>query len=202
MGHYLLLTGYEGDTLTFHDSYKGPNKKENAAAFDELWKVFNRTAILVWPPEQEALVQSILGSLADPTTMYQQAVATAHAEVNRNPQDKFAWFNLGSSLIALGDTENAVQAFDIARSLQLPWRMLWYQFGPFEAYYNAGNYQEVINLTTTTLSAADNLEESYFWRGRAHAALGQIDAARSDLQRAVRLNPNFAPAQEALAALP
>ncbi|MGH2544619.1 MAG: tetratricopeptide repeat protein, partial [Ardenticatenaceae bacterium] len=75
-------------------------------------------------------------------------------------------------------------------------------FGPYEAYYNAGNYQEVINLTSTTLSGADNLEESHFWRGRAYAALGQTDAARQDFQKAIRLNSNFSAAQEALAALP
>ncbi|HEX8684826.1 MAG TPA: tetratricopeptide repeat protein, partial [Ardenticatenaceae bacterium] len=94
-------------------------------------------------------------------------------------------------------------AFDTARSLGLPWRMLWYQFGPFQAYYDNGQYQEVIGLTTATLEGAGgNLEESYYWRGRAQAALGQTDAARSDFQEAVRHNPSFAPAQHALSELP
>ncbi|MGH2543915.1 MAG: C39 family peptidase, partial [Ardenticatenaceae bacterium] len=112
MGHYLLLTGYEGNTLTFFDSYNGPDVRENAAAFDQLWKVFNRTAVVVWPPEQETLALAILGDLADPRMMYERALATAHNEVNVTPHDKFAWFNLGSNLLALGDTKNAVQAFD------------------------------------------------------------------------------------------
>lgn len=202
MGHYLLLTGYEGETLTFYDSYHGPNVTEPAAEFDALWKVFNRTAIVVWPSEQTELATAILGSRTDPKTMYEQALATAHAEVNANPQDKFAWFNLGSNLTALGDITNATKAFDTARSLQLPWRMLWYQFTPYEAYFTNGEYQEVIGLTTTTLESAGNLEESYYWRARAQAALGQTDAARRDLQQALKLNPNFAPAQDALRALP
>ena len=203
MGHYYLLTGYNGETLTFQDSYHGPNVQEAAAAFDEHWKVFNRTAVVIWPPEKADLAASILGERADEQKMFQQALAVAQAEVSANPQDKFAWFNLGTSLTALGDPAGAVQAFDTARSLGLPWRMLWYQFGPFQAYYDNGQYQEVIGLTTATLEGAGgNLEESYYWRGRAQAALGQTDAARSDFQEAVRHNPSFAPAQHALSELP
>lgn len=202
MGHYLLLTGYNGETLTFQDSYHGPNVQEPAAEFDALWKVFNRTAIVIWPPEKADLAASILGERADPQAMHQRALAAAQAEVGANPQDKFAWFNLGTSLVATGDAAGAVQAFDTARSLGLPWRMLWYQFGPYEAYFANGQYQEVVGLTTATLQGAENLEESYYWRGRAQAALGQTDAARADFQRAISLNASFTPAHHALAELP
>ncbi|MBA3534551.1 MAG: C39 family peptidase [Ardenticatenales bacterium] len=202
MGHYLLLTGYDQETVTFFDSYHGPDVQENAVHFDQLWKVFNRTAVVIWPPEKAEVAQAILGDLTNTQVMHERALATAHAEVNSNPQDKFAWFNLGSSLTALGDSENAVKAFTTARSLQLPWRMLWYQFTPYEAYYAQGNHQELINLATATLQGADNLEESYYWRGRAYAALGQTDAARRDLQQALDLNPTFIPAQESLTMLP
>jgi predicted double-glycine peptidase len=198
MGHYLLFTGYTGETLSFYDSYKGPNVTKEAATFDALWKVFNRTAILVYPPEQEALVNSILGELADPAAQIERATQIAYAEATANPQDKFAWFNLGSSLTMAGDTANAVQAFDTARSLKLPWRMMWYQFGPYEAYYAQGRYDEVIALSNATLANADNLEESFYWRGRAQAALGNADAARSDYETALRLNSNFAPARQEL----
>jgi len=202
MGHYLLLTGYEGDTLTFYDSYNGPGVQEQAGEFDELWKVFNRTALVVWPPEQEELAMAILGDLTDSPVMYERALATAHAEVKANPQDKYAWFNLGSNLTVLGDIPNAVKAFDTARSLELPWRMLWYQFGPYQAYFENAQYEEVIALTTTTLESSDNLEESYYWRARARAALGETDAARRDLEEAISLNRNFMPAKYALDELP
>jgi len=202
MGHYLLFTGYDDETLTFFDSYHGPDQKEDAHEFDYLWKVFNRTAIVVWPPEKEELAQSILGELANTTVMHERALAAAHSEVKANPQDKYAWFNLGTNLTALGDIDNAVKAFDTARSLELPWRMLWYQFGPYQAYYENGQYDEVIALTTTTLESSYNLEESYYWRGKAKAALGQNEEARSDFEEAAGYNTNFAPAQEALSSLP
>ncbi|MGH9610336.1 MAG: tetratricopeptide repeat protein, partial [Bryobacteraceae bacterium] len=37
--------------------------------------------------------------------------------------------------------------------------------------------------------------------GAAFARLGQMDKARAELQAAVRINPNFAPAQKLLAAI-
>lgn len=201
MGHYLLLTGYDGDTLYFQDSYHGPNVAEPAAEFDPHWKVFNRTAVLVYPPEQRPLVDSILGELADPAKMHERSLALAYADVQANPQDKFGWFNLGTTLTAMGDYANAASAFDTARSLSLPWRMLWYQFGPYQAYYEVGRYEEVIALTDSTIQGAGNLEESFYWRGRAYAALGNVDAARRDFQTALQYNSKFTPAQEALNSL-
>lgn len=202
MGHYLLMTGYDGDTLIFQDSYHGPNVRENAAEFDHLWKVFNRTAIIVYPPEQEALVTSILGDMTDPAVQAQRAITLSYSDVQADPNDKFAWFNLGTAFTMAGDTTNAVQAFDTARSLKLPWRMMWYQFAPYEAYFAQGRYDEIVSLASSTLeSAGSNLEESFYWRGRAYEALGNADAARSDFETAQRLNPNYTPAQDALAQL-
>jgi tetratricopeptide (TPR) repeat protein len=113
--------------------------------------------------------------------------------------DAFGWFNLGSSLLGLGDGAAAADAFDRAREVGLPWRMLWYQFGPFEAYATQGRWQDVAALATANLRNAGNLEESIYWRGRAHAAAGDAAAAAADYRRALELNPGFAAAQAALA---
>ena len=107
-------------------------------------------------------------------------------------------FNAGSSLHALGRDAEAVQAFDTAFALQLPWRMMWYQFAPYGAYFAAGRHERVIDLANATLKRVKNLEESYYWRGKSQAALGKVKAARADFQQALVFNPNFAPAQAAL----
>jgi hypothetical protein len=44
-------------------------------------------------------------------------------------------------------------------------------------------------------------EESYYYRGLAMAALGNVAQTQTDLEKAVRRNPNFTPAVEALAQL-
>lgn len=203
MGHYLLLIGYDEATgeFIFNDSYHGPAQREKMEHFDPLWQVFNRTFVVSYPPERAVAAEAILAGYLDPAAMYGRAAETAQAELTADPNNRYAWFNLGSSLVGLGQMEPAVQAFDQARLLQLPWRMLWYQFGPFEAYLAVGRYQDVIDLATSNLNTVGELEESYYWRGRAYQAQGNLDAARADYERALRFNPNFAPATEALVSL-
>ena len=119
----------------------------------------------------------------------------------------FAWFNRGSNLVYLQDYAGAAQSYDTAFSLyaglsekERPWRLLWYQDGPYNAYYHMGRYQDVINLAHTTLMSVDKpvLEETYYWRGMAKEGLGDRQGAIEDLQRAYALNPNSTPAEEEL----
>ncbi len=198
MGHYQLLIGYEGDEFIFYDSYQGPDVREDIATFDGLWKVFNRTAVVVWSAEQEALAQTILGSKLDDRAMYESGLTQAQADITQNPRDKYAWFNAGTNLLALGRGSEAAEAFDTAQALKLPWRMMWYQFGPYAAWFEQGRYDDVVKLANTTLRPVKNLEESLYWRARARAAQGNIEAARTDLQQALVFNPNYAEARAVL----
>jgi tetratricopeptide (TPR) repeat protein len=202
MGHYQLLVGYDGDTLRFFDSYHGPNVTHSVDEFDPLWKVFNRLFVVAWRDGEDALVQNILGPRWDETTMTRRALAVAEADLRANPKDKFAWFNAGTNWQRLGDGARAVEAYTKARALKLPWRMLWYQFGIYEAHFAQGNYATVVKLANETLRVTKGLEESYFWRGKAQAALGNIRAARQDFVQALQYRQNFADAQAALEALP
>lgn len=203
MGHYKLMRGFDDATQSFiaHDSYNGPNIRMQYDEFDPLWKVFNRTYVVVYPPEREAQVKAILGDNLNDKTMWQKSLAGAQTDVQADANDKFAWFNLGSSLEALGRHEEAARAFDQARRLNLPWRMLWYQFAPFEAYLATQRYQDVLSLADANLKTANNLEESHYYRGMALKGLGQPDQARQAFEQAVRLNKHFQRAQDALSTL-
>ena len=56
------------------------------------------------PPERAATVDALLAaSGAAPATRWAAAAARAQAELALEPGHAFAWFNLGSSLTALGD---------------------------------------------------------------------------------------------------
>ena len=94
--------------------------------------------------------------------------------------------------------QEAAAAYDQARRLKLPYRLLWYQFGPFQAYLDVGRYQDVIDLADANLRSADNLEESYYYRALAHRALGDLAGAEDDLQSTLGYNPLFVPAVRAL----
>ena len=130
--------------------------------------------------------------------MYRDALAAALAETEADPEDRYAWFNVGTNYVGLGEYGEAARAYDRSRTLNLPWRMLWYQFGPFEAYLQTNRYQDVIVLTDANLKVTKNLEESYYYRALARRALGDEAGAREDLETALHYNPLFRPASEAL----
>ena len=193
MGHYRLLTGYsevEGQFWAY-DSLHGPRITVPIDGFDDAWRVFNRTYVVVFPPERANLVYAILGSGADGTAMYEEALRNAQEEIEAVPEDAYAWFNVGTNYARLGEAALAASAFDEARRIGLPYRMLWYQFDIFETYLATGRYQEVIELTTATLKATGGLEELYYYRGLAYQATSQPQAAIDDFQAALTYNPNF-----------
>jgi tetratricopeptide (TPR) repeat protein len=200
MGHYRLLTGYDDTSNEFiaQDSLHGANIRVPIAGFNTDWQVFNRTFVLVFPPEQAPVAYTIAGPTAINPTMYRHALASAQAEAQRQPENPFAWFNIGTNYARLGETELAAGAFDEARRLGLPYRMLWYQFDIFDVYLAEERYQELIELTTAVLEATSGLEELYYYRGLAYQALGDREAARKDFQAALDYNPAFEPARAGL----
>jgi tetratricopeptide (TPR) repeat protein len=199
LGHYRLFTGYDDATRQFSsfDSLNGPDVRVGYEAFDADWRVFNRTYIVVYPPEKAATVAAIIGPDMDDKAMYERILGQAEVEVKAKPDDAIAYFNQGDALTFLGRFQEAVVAFDRARQLGLHWRRLWYQFTPFEAYYAAGRYQDVLDLTEATIKGSGGLEEAYYYRGLALQASGQ-PGAEQEFQAAVEYNPNFTPAAEAL----
>jgi len=205
MGHYRLLTGYDDATrqLNFYDSYDPPgvNVRIKYDAFDEDWRVFGRTYIPVYAPEKTGVVAAIVGADLDEAQLRQRSLEVAQAEATVRPNDAFAWFNVGTALTRLGRTAEAVPAFDRARALKLPWRMLWYQFSPFDAYLAERRYGDVLALANANLAQASDLEESQYFRGRALELQGLKNDAKAAYQAALRANPKFAPASYALSLL-
>jgi hypothetical protein len=210
-GHYLLVVAYDDalQQLWVYDSWFGTSlvPGENADAqgralsYDELatyWRQFNRDYIALYNPHQAAEVAEIIGEDMDDNTMWKASLDKVQSELNSEPQNAFLWFNLGTVYNALGEHEKAAAAFDQARAIGLPWRMLWYQFGPYEAYYQIGRMEDVILLADVTLKDRPYFEESFYFRGLAHAAQGNSDKARQDFSKAARFNPNFSPAVLAL----
>jgi len=219
MGHYLFVTGYDDAAGNFivQDAYlkPGKNMKSDYPTFLEGWRSFNYLFMVVYPPDRDTEVFSLLGPWADPAWANQHALDIADEEkdtLTGNDQF-FAWFNKGSSHVNLTQYPEAAAAYDQAfqsystlgsDDTQRPYRMMWYQTGPYKAYFYSGRYQDTINLANTTLYdtiAEPTLEESLYWRGMAYWALGQTADAIADLQEAVRLNPHFTAGLDMLAQL-
>ncbi|HEX6303719.1 MAG TPA: C39 family peptidase [Anaerolineales bacterium] len=199
-GHYLLLTAYDdaAETFTAQDSFTGPDRKVTYASMDKNWQAFNRVYILVYRPEQEETVRSILGDDWDVDINRRNALEAAKAEAEADPQDAFAWFNLGSNLVYFEEYGEAARAYDQARNIGLPHRMLRYQFGPFFAYFFSGRNEDLLALTEYALQRTPNSEEALLWRGWSLYREGQTGQAIADFNQALAENPNYQDAQYAL----
>ncbi len=206
MGHYELVVGYDDAKGVFitYDSYRGPDYELTYDAFAYDWRAFNDLFLIPYDKSVEANLMAVLGPWADANWSYRHALEIAQQETQTLEGQAlfFAWFNVGTSHVWLHEYVDAAYAYDQAFALyaqlpekERPWRMLWYQTGPYFAYYYSGRYQDVINLATSTLDNMSEpiLEESYYWRARAEEAVGQHQRALDDARKAVQLNPHFGP---------
>ena len=210
-GHYMLVVAYDDAQQQFwvYDSWLGTSDEplQNADAdgrdlpyadVDAYWPHFNRNYIVLYEPARATEVAEIIGDNMDDAVMWQNALQTVRAETAAAPDNAFNWFNLGTAYNTLGQYQEAAGAFDQALAIGLPWRMLWYQFGPYEAYYQNGRYDDVILLADVTLENRPYFEESFYYKGLAEEALGNLADAQENLQLAADFNPNFTPAAAAL----
>jgi len=208
MGHYLVVNGFDEQEAVFiaQDSFVKP---DNRIPFEDMlkgWRAFNYIYLIIYPPDKEAEVMALLGEDADETVNFQNAAARASNEVLglTGIDQYFAYFNRGSSLVQLQDYAGAALAYDEAFKIyptipeaERPWRMLWYQTGPYWAYYYSQRYYDTLYLADGTLNAMQsdkNLEESYYWRGMARAALNDQPAAIEDFLTSLEFHPGFEPA--------
>lgn len=196
MGHYETVVAYDdpSQTIWVYDSYLGPDgfgRAHSYTEFDFWWRHFNRAFIVLFPLEREGDLRAALGDYVSPETAANISLRVARAEATANPGDPWAWLNMGVANVRLGNHFDAATAFDQAFALGLPYRVTWYIFSPFEAYWNVGRFQDVITLANNTEASTVYVEELYYWRGMALAALGQRDLALNEFNKAVSYNPNF-----------
>jgi len=215
MGHYQFVTGYDDRSreLIVQDTYNdGPDFPINYEKFMEGWRSFNYLFVVVFPVERQTEVLALLGDLANAEDAALHALEVARVEsksltgINRY----FAWFNVGTSHITLRQYVDAAMAYDQAFTVYAnlgndnatrPYRMMWYQTGPYWAYYYSGRYADVINLANTTLKDTISepvLEESLLWRGRAYYMAGDTQSAINDYRAALKVHSQWAPAVQAL----
>jgi tetratricopeptide (TPR) repeat protein len=199
-GHYLLITGYDDSAGVFitQDVFVSANLRTAYTEIEKRWETFNHVYMLLFRPDQAGLVQSILGKDWDVNQNRTNALEASRKATQNNPSDAFAWFNLGTNLVYFENYDEAAKAYDRARTLGLPQRMLRYQFGPFIAYFHSLRTDDLMTLTEYALKITPTSEEAMLWRGWGLYRLGRKDEAISFFQKALKAHPGYTDADYAL----
>jgi hypothetical protein len=198
-GHYLLLTAYNDANRTFtsQDSWVGPDLPVAYDTLNQNWQAFNRAYIFLYRSEDIDSIKSILGSNWDEAASRTNALNTAKSETQADPGNAFAWFNMGTNLLYFNRNAEAAAAYDSARKIGLPQRMLRYQFGPFIAYFKTNRNADLLALTEFALKITPNSEENLLWHGWALYRQGDRTLALKDFEKALENNPEYQEAQYA-----
>ena len=206
MGHYRVVIGFDDDRaeVVVHDSYYGAARRHGYDDFERMWRPFAGAYVVLYLPEQEAAVRAAIGADWADAAMWARARADLEAAAAGAPEDPWAWVALGEVRSRQGDHAAALEAFEQARRIGLPFRAFWYQFGYYRSAAATGAWDRILALADATLEGmkGENLEESRYWRGVALRHLGREDEARADFETALRFNPLFASARDALVAGP
>jgi len=205
VGHYTVVNGYDDAKQQFmtQDAYYSA---DYPVGYEELlteWRGFNYTYLVIYPAGQEEKVLRALGPSADTAAGYRiaaQGAGEGSCHTHR-VQQFFAYLITAPAGQPSGYT-GAASAYDKAFQLMAalpesdrPWRIMWYQTGPYFAYYFTGRYADVIKLADNTIFYASEpyLEESFIWRARAYAIQGNTGAAETDTARASSSIPVTSP---------
>ena len=190
-GHYLLPIAYDDEKGQFlvWDTNEGPKRWMTYEELDAEWKAFNRVFVVVYPSNMREQVMALLGPYRDMEASRKIALEQARKEIEANPEDAYAWFNLGTNLVYFERWAEAAKAYDEARRIGLPQRMLRYQFGPFFAYFHSFRLKDLEDLIKYALKITPESEEAWVWKGWLEYRRGNIEAAKAAFRQAYKWNP-------------
>ena len=123
--HYVVLVGWSGGAVVYHDPARAPFVARRDAEFDRAWSKAERWMLTIDAPRRPAgrISDSEPSAYAaDPAVRhftageYREAAREARAAAGRKPGDADAWRLLGASLYLLGDLPGALDAWNRAGS--------------------------------------------------------------------------------------
>ncbi len=198
--HYMLLTAYDDESQTFigQDSFHGANQRLPYETLEDDWQPFNHVYMLIYLPEDESELEDLLGDDWNEETNRRNALQASQRATLGNPEDAYAWFNLGSNLLYFEEYAKSANAYDMARNLGLPQRMMRYQFGPFIASFQDHRTEDLLTLTEYALQRTPTSEEALLWRGWGLYQQGDMRGAIAAWERALKHRPDYFDAEYAL----
>lgn len=200
IGHYRIVRGYDDSTqeILYDDSYLGKDKKTSYEQFEKDWQPFHYEYLVIAKKENQNSVESLIGEDIDIRTAWENIIARSEKTLEGDSSNVYPTFTLAVANFYLEDYEKSAILFEQIEK-KLPPRMLWYQIEPIETYLQTKNYNRVFSLTSRILNGPNKaFSELYILRGYAYKEQGNLNAAKSEFQKAVLYNKNNSKAQEAL----
>lgn len=203
VGHFRVIKGFNEATKTFlqDDSLQGKNLTYTYSEFDKIWEKFNYEFLLLIPEDKAHLAESILQENYNEDVAWSAALSRSEAMLKTDPSNIYERFNYSVALFHKKQYQKSVEEFEKIES-KLPFRTLWYQTEPIEAYYELGNYDRVLQMTQKILDNQNRAySELYIIRGNIYKKQGKTQLAREEYEKAVLYNKNMDAAKDALASL-
>lgn len=199
IGHYRIVRGYDEQTqeIIQDDSYEGKNLRYDINVFNSMWEPYNYEYVILATPEQKILVEQIIGEGVDKKIAWKKAAVNSENILKNDPANINTIFNLSVAYYNIGEYQKSIEAFEKVEN-KLPFRTLWYQIEPIEAYFELGNYDRVFEITDKVLNNQNRaFSELYMIRGNIYKKQGNLAAAKSEYEKAVFYNINLKSAQVA-----
>ncbi|MBI2597065.1 prolyl oligopeptidase family serine peptidase [Candidatus Daviesbacteria bacterium] len=200
IGHYRVVKGYDdtNSQIIQDDSLQNKNLWFDYDTFNTIWEKFNFEYLVLVSQEKKKIAEAILGEDFNIKKAWQKAAQNAQRQLVVNPDDIYSRFNLSVAFYNTGQYQQSVEEFEKVEDA-LPFRTLWYQIEPIQAYYQLENYERVLQTTNKVLSSYNRaFSELYILRGKIYQKQGNIEAARNEFEKAVYYNKSLKDAQQAL----
>ena len=124
------------------------------------------------------IAEAIIGRDLDEKKAWERASGKARELAEKYPEDIYYRFNLSVALHNTGAFQESADEFEKAEN-KLPFRALWYQTEPIQAYFALGNYERVFYLTDKILNNHNKaFSELYLIRGEIYKIQGDMASAK------------------------
>jgi len=127
--HFRPIDGYDDSAGYFigTDPYLGPNHKIAYSDFDDLWSISNNRWVIVYPPDKQPVVDSVLAQYWDHATALQQGLQHAQQRLATQPNMPWSWLEMADMQIDAGDYNDAASNLQKGMSIGVPFEGHWLQ---------------------------------------------------------------------------
>jgi tetratricopeptide (TPR) repeat protein len=114
------------------------------------------------------------------------------SDMDLMPRSAWEGYTLGRSLLRVGNLTRAADAFD--RAVELRPQDFWPWFGKGLCAHRRSRYEEAVTAFSVCIALAPKRAECYHNRALVLAAMGDLPGGFRDANRALKLDPQLAPA--------